>query len=47
VQTVADEEFRAFYDVHFGALYRYFCRRVQAADVGVNVADVFLRLAEV
>jgi RNA polymerase sigma factor (sigma-70 family) len=42
VQTVADEEFRAFCDLHFSAVYRYFCRRVQDADVGINVADVFL-----
>ncbi|MGD0593129.1 MAG: RNA polymerase sigma factor [Acidimicrobiales bacterium] len=38
-----EEEFRPFYDAHFGAVYRYFARRVHsAADVNDLVADVFL-----
>jgi len=42
VHIVADEEFRAFYDCHFSAIYSYYYRRVQAADVSDHVADVFL-----
>ncbi|MGH9169932.1 MAG: RNA polymerase sigma factor [Acidimicrobiales bacterium] len=40
--STEESAFRPLYDVHLGAIYRYFARRVPPAEIDDYVADVFV-----